>query len=87
MSHVESRSSRRRVLKRHKRRHQATRARYANDVDLRCQRQKIGFLFRIFSFVYSMTKRAGVSAIKGLSNRLAQSRVLRVLDHHRCPRN
>jgi hypothetical protein len=32
-----------------------------------------------------MTKRTGMHAVKGLRNRLAQRRALRIIDDHRCP--
>ena len=54
-------------------------------IDLWCRRSQILFLLRIFSFIDYVTKRARMCAIKRLSNRPAQRRVLGVIDHHRRP--
>src|SRR4029077_19658738 len=58
------------VFERNKRPYQTGRRRTANHVDLWRRRLEIGFLFRILSLVHRMAKRARMSAIKSLTNRL-----------------
>jgi hypothetical protein len=76
-----------RVFERNKRLYQTGRRRRTDHVDLWRRRLEIRFLFRILSRAHGMAKRTRVSAIKSLSNRLAQGRALRVIDDHRCPRH
>jgi len=61
------------------------RPRHANHVDLWHRRLEVGFLFRTLSLIDDMAKRTRMSAIKCLSNRLAQRGAFRVIDEHRCP--
>jgi len=58
------------VFERNKRPYQTGLRRTANHVDLWRRRLEIGFLFRILSLVHRMAKRARMSAIKSLTNRL-----------------
>jgi hypothetical protein len=70
------------VFERNERTVNSIRERRTDHVDLRCLRSQILFLLRTLSLADDMTKRARMCAIKRLSNRLAQRRVLRVINDH-----
>jgi hypothetical protein len=66
----------RRVIERTEWSYQTARRQRTNHVDLLRWRLEIRFLFRILAGVYRAAKRARVTAVKCLSNCLAQGRTL-----------
>lgn len=70
------------VFERNERTLNSIRERCTDHVDLRGRRLQILFLLRTFSLADHVTKRARMRAVKRLSNRLAQGRVLGVINDH-----